>query len=146
VENSKNASNDLTQQAPSRVVSLSKLVRPIRDVRRVVAQLLPAGHPTLSTVAAQMRISPRTLQRRLADNKLTHSQLVVQTRLTKACQLLAHRDVQIGDIAQKTGFASASSFSRAFHTWTGTSPRAFRNSLIGNVPDESGLPVSEVGE
>jgi len=96
----------------------------------VLTELLPAGHPTLVMVAAQMEISPRSLQRRLAESGLTHSQLVYQTRLTKACQLLAQPEIQINEIAQETGFATSSAFSRAFHTWTGASPRAFRNGVI----------------
>ena len=100
-------------------------------VRSVIAGLLPAGHPTLAEVAEQLDVSPRTLQRRLADNDLTHSQLVKQTRLTKACQLLAQQDVRICEIALETGFASPSAFSRAFQSWTGSSPRTFRYGLRG---------------
>jgi AraC-like DNA-binding protein len=101
----------------------------IHGIRSVVAQLLPAGHPSLALVAAQLDLSPRTLQRRLAENDLTHSQLVYQTRITKACQRLSQPNVQIREIARETGFASPSAFSRAFHSWTGTTPRAFRKGL-----------------
>jgi len=80
-------------------------------------------------VAEQLDISPRTLQRRLADYDLTHSQLVKQTRITKACQLLAQQDLHISDIALETGFATPSGFSRSFQSWTGSSPRTFRNGL-----------------
>jgi AraC-like DNA-binding protein len=108
---------------------VNKPVIPIGNVRNVIAGLLPAGHPTLVIVAQQLGISTRTLQRRLADNDLTHSQVVNQTRIAKACQLLAQQDVHISDIARETGFATPSAFSRAFQTWTGTSPRAFRKGL-----------------
>jgi AraC-like DNA-binding protein len=80
-------------------------------------------------VAQQLGISKRTLQRQLAAKDLTHSQLVNQTRITKACQLLAQKDVHISDIARETGFATPSAFSRAFQTWTGKSPRVFRNGI-----------------
>jgi AraC-like DNA-binding protein len=33
----------------------------------------------------------------------------------------------IGDIASALGFDNATSFTRAFKTWTGLSPRAYRN-------------------
>ena len=112
------------------IAPLSKQNDPIPIVRSVLTELLPAGHPTLVMVAAQMEMSPRSLQRRLADQGLTHSQLVYQTRLTKACQLLVQQDIQINKIARETGFATPSAFSRAFHTWTGSSPREFRNSLF----------------
>jgi AraC-like DNA-binding protein len=101
----------------------------ILEIRNVIAHLLPAGHPSLMLVAEQLNISPRTLQRRLAENNLTHSQLVYQARITKACQRLSQPDVHISVIARETGFASPSSFSRAFQSWMGTSPRAFRKGL-----------------
>lgn len=108
---------------------MSKPVIPIRRVRNVVASILPAGYPTLATVAAELEVSTRTLQRRLADNGMTHSQLVHQVRLSRACQLLARPELQISDISRETGFATPSGFSRAFQSWTGASPRVFRNGL-----------------
>ena len=114
---------------PARITSMNKPAIPISKIRNVIAGLLPAGHPTLVTVAQQLGVSPRTLQRRLADQDLTHSQVVSQTRIAKACQLLTQQNVHISYIAREAGFATPSAFSRAFHTWTGTSPRAFRNGL-----------------
>ena len=107
----------------------------INEVRNVIVGLLPSGHPGLHVVANQLGVSPRTLQRRLAENDLTHSRLVHQTRVTKACQRLAMQDVHISDIARETGFATPSSFSRAFQSWTGTSPRAFRKGLQFHEPN-----------
>ena len=101
----------------------------IRKVRKAISNLLPTGHPGLAEVAAQLGISPRTLQRRLAGMNLSHSQLVNQTRITTACQRLAHRDVHISEIAREIGFATPSAFSRAFQSWTGTSPSDFRKGL-----------------
>lgn len=101
----------------------------ILNIRSVIVQLLPAGHPSLKLVAAQLGISPRTLQRRLAENGLSHSQLVHQARLTIACQRLAQEGVNISEIASDTGFASPSAFCRAFQSWTGTTPRVFRKGL-----------------
>jgi AraC-like DNA-binding protein len=126
---SNNGYNNDRGVIPERITPMNKPAIPISKVRNVIAGLLPAGHPSLMVVAQQMGVSPRTLQRRLANKDLTHSQLVNQTRITKACQLLAQQDVHISDIARETGFATPSAFSRAFQTWTGTSPRAFRNGL-----------------
>jgi AraC-like DNA-binding protein len=101
----------------------------IGEVRDIISSLLAAGYPSLQLVADRLDISPRTLQRRLSENNLTHSQLVNQTRVTKACQRLAKKDVHISDIARETGFTTPSSFSRAFQSWTGASPRDFRKGL-----------------
>ena len=108
---------------------VNKPAIPVYKIRCVIEQMLHDGHPTLGMVATELDVSTRTLQRRLADNKLTHSQVVSQARLAKACQLLAQQNLSIKEIARETGFATPSAFSRAFHSWTGSSPRAFRNGL-----------------
>jgi AraC-like DNA-binding protein len=108
---------------------VNKRAPPINEIRNVIAQLLPAGHPTLAMVANELATSSRTLQRRLAENHLTHSQLVSQARVAKACQLLSRRDIHIYDVARETGFATPSGFTRAFQSWTGKSPREYRNGL-----------------
>lgn len=112
-----------------RKASVSKQALSIPIIRNVIAELLPGGHLTLNLVAALLDVSPRTLQRRLANSDLTFTQLVNQTRIAKACQRLAQPGVNIAEIARETGFATSSAFSRAFQSWTGKSPRAFRNSL-----------------
>lgn len=101
----------------------------ISEIRSVIAHLLPTGHPTLKLVARQLDISPRTLQRRLANQGLTHSKLVYQMRMTRACQQLSQPDVKISEIASEIGFATPSAFSHAFQSWTGASPRSFRKGI-----------------
>lgn len=105
---------------------MNEAIIQVLEIRRVIARLLPAGHPTLKSVAGQLDISPRTLQRHLAKQGLTHSKLVYQVRMTRACQQLSQSDVQISEIATEVGFATPSAFSHAFQSWTGTSPRNFR--------------------
>jgi AraC-like DNA-binding protein len=112
---------------PEPVKAANKYVISVCEVRGVVSALLPAGHPSLQVVATRLGVSPRTLQRRLAENDLTYSQLVHQARVTKACHGLAQQDLHISEIARETGFLTPSSFSRAFQCWMGTSPREFRN-------------------
>ena len=111
----------------------------LNTVRETISNLLASGHPGLAEVAAQLGISPRTLQRRLAGMNLTHSQLVSQARLTRACQLLARLDVHISEISREIGFATPSAFSRAFQAWTGTSPREFRKGLSHEPGDNTNI-------
>jgi AraC-like DNA-binding protein len=112
-----------------RIFVMSRSAPAISNIRAVIAQLLPGGHPTLVMVAEQLDTSPRTLQRRLAESGLTHSQLVHQARLGRAMQLLTQQNLHISEIARETGFATPAGFSRAFQSWTGTSPRSFRQHL-----------------
>lgn len=96
------------------------------EVRLAVRALLPDGYPTLPAVATILGVSPRTLQRRLADAGLTHTGLVTQVRRARALELLARQSLSIKQISRWTGFANPSGFSRAFHAWMGLCPRDYR--------------------
>ena len=54
-----------------------------------------------------------------------------QLRLQKACQLLHTTGLNITEVAERCGFDSVYSFSRAFKTGCGVSPRAYREGVEG---------------
>lgn len=77
--------------------------------------------------AAQITdLHPRTLQRRLAQEDTSYSQVFDQARLMKAATLLKEDDMKLLDISLILGYENASSFTRAFHRWAGVSPREYR--------------------
>jgi AraC-like DNA-binding protein len=57
-------------------------------VQQVVAGMLPSGYPDVGVVADMVRMSPRTLQRRLQAEGLTFGGVVARTRCEVARQLL----------------------------------------------------------
>jgi AraC-like DNA-binding protein len=95
-------------------------------VRQVVAALLPGGYPDVRLVAEAVRMSPRTLQRRLRQEDLTFAGLVARTRCEVARQLLADPGRKVIDVALDLGYSDPAHFTRAFTRWTGLPPRAFR--------------------
>lgn len=97
------------------------------EIRDAIAQHLKQGDPRIARVARELGLSTRTLQRKLASEQLTFSLLIQQVRMTRACRLLIWTRLPITKIAYQTGYTKLSSFSRAFHGWTGASPREFRH-------------------
>jgi AraC-like DNA-binding protein len=71
-------------------------------------------------------MSLRTLQRRLSEQGFTCGSLIDEARCHKARFLLQQTDAKLLDIALMLGYENASSFSRAFQSWNGISPREFR--------------------
>lgn len=63
---------------------------------------------------------------------LTPRQMIHKIRLEKATELLAG-DTPITDIALQCGYSDHSAFSRQFKAMTGSTPRAFRTSLLCNT-------------
>ena len=97
-----------------------------RQVRTIVARLLPEGPPDIRAIAAAMRTSARTLQRRLHGAGLTYAGLVQDARREAASRLLATSDQTVGDVARLLGYSDPAHFARAFQRWTGLTPREFR--------------------
>ncbi|MEP4052982.1 MAG: AraC family transcriptional regulator ligand-binding domain-containing protein [Litorimonas sp.] len=97
-----------------------------QSVRRAVANVLSEGVPTLSSIASEMGIGPRTLQRRLSDNGHSFQSVVDTARHELAQQLLRETEYSLAEIAFLTGFSEQSGFSRAFKRWSGKTPRSYR--------------------
>ena len=84
--------------------------------------------PTVDEVAARLRLSTRTLKRRLAEQGTTFSALLQQERQQRALHLLRASRLTMDEIADRLGYATASNFARSFRRWTGTTPAAYRGS------------------
>ena len=82
----------------------------------MIPQLLPAGKATTAHVAALLNMSPRTLQRRLAEHDTSLKQIVNNLRHS-----IVHRHVSMGiasgnTLASALGFSEPSAASRFIRT------------------------------
>lgn len=99
----------------------------LRQLRRSIVRALPTGDMNIDSIAEGLSISRRTLQRRLAERDTHFLSEVQELRSAMAGRLLAKRDMGITEIAFLLGYADSSSFSTAFKSWHGCSPRDFTN-------------------
>ncbi|MEM1019223.1 MAG: AraC family transcriptional regulator ligand-binding domain-containing protein [Pseudomonadota bacterium] len=97
-----------------------------KRVRIQVSQALSEGVPAISETASRLGMSPRTLQRRLADLGETYQDLVDAARRELAEKLLRETDYALAEVAFLTGFSEQSAFTRAFKRWRGQTPRSYR--------------------
>ncbi len=95
-------------------------------LRRAIVNVLSEGVPTVSSMASELAMSARTLQRRLADQGHSFQSVVDMARKDLAQQLLAETDYSLAEVAFLTGFSEQSGFSRAFKRWAGQTPRSYR--------------------
>ncbi len=95
-------------------------------VRRAVANVLSEGVPTLSSIASELAMSGRTLQRRLSETGHSFQSVVDMARKDLAQRLLSETDYSLAEVAFLTGFAEQSGFTRAFKRWAGQTPRSYR--------------------
>lgn len=83
-------------------------------------------YPALPAVAARLKVSSRTLKRKLAQHGVTYSELLDETRLRRSVDLLRDRGRTVRSIAARLGYTAAANFNRAFVRWTGSTPGAYR--------------------
>lgn len=96
------------------------------QVKNVLKRLLAGQRPGLQHVAQELRLSTRTLQRRLADEGINFQQLVKEARRELATHYLLHSSLELNETAYLLGYEDANSFFRAFHEWEGTTPGEWR--------------------
>jgi AraC-like DNA-binding protein len=97
----------------------------VECVRRLLAKE-EGGFRSAEEVAGRMHVSARTLKRRLAAQGVSFSNLSERTRREKAMVLFRSGRLSVADVAQRLDYATPSTFVRAFHRWTGTTPAAYR--------------------
>ncbi len=100
-------------QEESQLEQLSLIERHdhVAHVASVVRALLPED-VSLKRVAAELSISSRVLQRRLADEGISFRALRDDVRLTLARDYLKHPCVKLSEVAQRLGYAHTSVLSR----------------------------------
>lgn len=94
----------------------------LEDVRRTVLLLLPSGRCSIEMVSEHLGLVPRTVQRRLAEQEATFSDLVNQLRVELATRYVTQSDRPLTDVAALLGFAAPSGFSRWYQGQFGCSP------------------------
>jgi AraC-like DNA-binding protein len=87
---------------------------------------LPNQMASLESVATRLHMTPRTIQRRLANENTSYLELVENVRRNLAVEYLKTTALTMDEVAVRLGYSDAPSFSHAFKRWTGMSPGSVR--------------------
>ncbi|WP_290707329.1 AraC family transcriptional regulator [Gordonia sp. UBA5067] len=98
----------------------------VTATRALIRQLLPTGRVSLVLVATQLRMHPKTLQRRLAESGLTFAAMVDGIRRDTARRLLRDTTMPVARVAHELGYADQSVLTRSCRRWFGAGPTAYR--------------------
>jgi AraC-like DNA-binding protein len=123
------------------VIALQHLKRIERDdvqgrVREVLLQRLKGREPSQEEVAERLHMSPRTLQRKLAESGTTYKEMLDDTRHALALAYLSGPQHSVNEVTYMLGFSSGSCFTRAFRRWTGQSPSHWRAGVSARSPSD----------
>ncbi|HET8933096.1 MAG TPA: AraC family transcriptional regulator [Polyangiales bacterium] len=108
----------------------------IERVRSLMAT--PRGMLSLEEVAARLRMSARTLKRRLAAQGSSFSELLEEERCQRARLLLGSSQLSLLEITERLGYSTLPNFARAFRRWTGETPAAYRRAARKSTDRPSG--------
>ncbi len=96
------------------------------DLKQSILKYLPEGEVTIDKLAGKLNVSRRTLQRRLSDRDTNFLHILQEVRSRMALRYLTDSRLAIAEIAFLLGYADQGSFSSAFKSWHGVSPRDYR--------------------
>ena len=98
----------------------------LAKARRAIVEYMAKGSPTLRSVATELAVSPRSLERRLKGHGVVFKDLVREMRKRLALDYLRDDRHSLAEIAFLLGYSEVSAFNRAFKRWTGSSPSRYR--------------------
>jgi AraC-like DNA-binding protein len=101
----------------------------VEDLKRLLAARSDLLNAPIEQVAHALNVSARTLQRRMAENGHSITEIRDLIRFKLAIQALQSKRYSIEEIAEKLGFSDRHCLTQAFKRWSGLSPIAYRKKL-----------------
>lgn len=98
----------------------------IRHAQEAILRRLPERSASVGNIAADLCLSSRTFQRRLAEDGLSFRILMEGLRQRRADGLLADTSLSVQEVAFLVGYSEHSTFSHAYRQWTGSPPQQRR--------------------
>jgi len=98
----------------------------VAEVRAAIIRNLAHDRVRLGGIAAELGLSPRTLQRKLADAGASFQQVLDSARYALARDYLRQGSLSLLEIASLLGYQEQSAFTHAFKEWSGMNPGGWR--------------------
>jgi AraC-like DNA-binding protein len=98
----------------------------VARVRAVIAERVRGQRPDADSVARDLAMSTRAMQRMLRDHGTSFRRLLDEVRNEQARGYLASTAFSDAEVSFLLGFEDPNSFYRAFRSWNGMSPSAYR--------------------
>ncbi len=98
----------------------------VLQVKELIRRLLSTGQCSIQTIAEQLALHHRTLQRRLVEEGTKYEDLVDEVRQEMAAHFLAESGLYLSQITGLLGYSEQSTLNRACQRWFGMTPKKFR--------------------
>ena len=101
------------------------------QLKRMLAELLAAGEANADVACRALKLSRRTLQRRLKAEKTSFQKVLHEVRAELAVNYLSDERLKALEVAMLLGYSSISSFTTAFKSWYDMPPAEYRHRFLG---------------
>ncbi len=121
----------LIEQAERYLKSLYAQDNIAAQLKRMLAELLAAGEANADAACRGLKLSRRTLQRRLRAEKTSFQKVLNEVRAVLAVNYLSDGRLKALEVAMLLGYSSISSFTTAFKSWYDMPPAEYRHRFLG---------------
>ncbi len=119
----------LSRHANKLLAELDQSKRFQDKVRKLIIKHLDSGDANMEMISDELRLSSRTVYRRLREENITFKTLLNDIKKELAQAYLKDPAYTINDISCLLGFSEPSAFHRAFKRWFGTNPSQYRQKI-----------------
>ncbi len=122
--------SQLIEQAEKYLRSLYEQDNIAEQLKRTLAELMAAGEANADSACRALRLSRRTLQRRLRAEKTSFQKVLQEVRALLAVNYLSDDRLKALEVAMLLGYSSISSFTTAFKSWYDVPPAEYREKFL----------------
>ena len=120
----------LTDQAERYLKSLYQQDDIAGELKRKLADLMARGEANADAACRALRLSRRTLQRRLKAEKTSFQKILQEVRAVLAVKYLKDARLKSLEVAMLLGYSNISSFTTAFKSWYDMPPAEYRHKIL----------------
>ena len=120
----------LTDQAERYLRSLYQQDDIAAQLKRRLANLMARGEANADAACRALKLSRRTLQRRLKAEKTSFQKVLKEVRAELAVNYLRDARLKSIEIAMLLGYSNISSFTTAFKSWYDMPPAQYRHKFL----------------
>jgi AraC-like DNA-binding protein len=123
----------LIEQAEKYLRSLYSQDNYAAQLKRMLAELMAEGEANADAACRALKLSRRTLQRRLKAEKTSFNKVLQEVRAVLAINYLSDERLKALEVAMLLGYSSISSFTTAFKSWYDLPPTEYRQRFLANA-------------
>ena len=120
----------LIEQAENYLRSLYEQDNIAAQLKRKLAELMAEGEANADAACRALKLSRRTLQRRLRAEKTSFQKVLNEVRAVLAVNYLSLERLKSLDVAMLLGYSSISAFTTAFKSWYDMPPAEYRQKFL----------------